>query len=315
MNKRVKNIFRICVSIILICLLLSKINIKDLLAVFNNIHLKIVLISLLINFLFVIISTYKWNSLLKKASFISLIKSIFQSKFFSMILPGQLFGEASKIYTLRNESIDSENCTMSILIDKLTSLIALLLLSFTGIIFSENKIINDIKTVYLICLMIFTIMLFIPKISIFDKLIRTILNHLTNSSFIIIKKIGDFINNMYNAWIVCISNYKNTVYTILIGVVCQLLCIVEQYIIINYLNIDIGFVDMMWIFPTVSVLLLLPITVGGIGLRELSYATIFSSFGVDKELTLVFTTILFIVNIIIALIGGILVLNNQIKNK
>lgn len=315
MNKRIKNIFRICISILLIYLLLSKINVKDLIDVFNNVDFRIVLISLLINLVFIILSAYKWKSLLENVPFISLIKSIFQSKFFSMILPGQLFGEASKVYTLRNENVDYESSTMSILIDKLTSLIALFLLSFVGIVFSENKIINDIKTVCFICLIIFIIMLFTPKIIFLDKLIKTVLNYLIISKIKIIKKIGDFINKMYNAWIVCVSNYKKTIYTILIGITCQLLCIVEQFIIINCLNINISFVDMMWIFPAVSILLLLPITVGGVGLRELSYATIFSSFGVGNELTLVFTTILFIVNIIIALLGGLFVLNDQLIKK
>lgn len=315
MNKKIKNIFRICISFLLICFLLSKINLKDLTIVFYNVNLKIIFISLLINFIFIILSAYKWNSLLKKVPLISLIKSIFQSKFFSMVLPGQLFGEASKIYTLRNENVDSENCTTSILIDKLTSLIALLLLSFVGILFSENKIVNNIKIVYFICLIIFIIMLFTPKISILDKLIKKVLYHLINNNSKIIKKIGNFIKNMYNAWTFCVSNNKNTIYTILMGIICQLLCVAEQFIIINYLNIDISFVDIMWIFPTVSILLLIPITVGGIGLRELSYATIFSYFGVSNELTLVFTTILFIVNIIIAIVGGILVLEKQITKK
>ena len=56
-----------------------------------------------------------------------------------------------------------------------------------------------------------------------------------------------------------------------------------NYIIAKGINLDIGFIDWIWIIALVSVALFLPITVGGIGVRELGFVGIFNFLGLPTE--------------------------------
>jgi len=68
-----------------------------------------------------------------------------------------------------------------------------------------------------------------------------------------------------------------------------------------------GFLEMGWIQAVVSLASQLPFTIGeGLGVREVTLVAVLSLFGINAAHALAFSFLIFIRNILIALMGGIL---------
>ena len=92
---------KLFVTITLFVLLLKKINIEDLVNTMRTIKKGRLLMLISIYTISVGLNAAKWKILLPNITFIQLNKTCFKAQFYSMILPGQLFGEASKVLDLK----------------------------------------------------------------------------------------------------------------------------------------------------------------------------------------------------------------------
>ncbi|PJZ75757.1 lysylphosphatidylglycerol synthase transmembrane domain-containing protein [Leptospira neocaledonica] len=70
------------------------------------------------------------------------------------------------------------------------------------------------------------------------------------------------------------------------------------------LGIEMDYIDMGWIRSIVLTLSALPITVGGLGVRELGHIYLMGYLGVDKSVAVTFSLLIFAIQILIALIGA-----------
>jgi len=87
----------------------------------------------------------------------------------------------------------------------------------------------------------------------------------------------------------------------------QINVILHYYFVGKALHIDIPFLDYFIFIPIVLIILTIPITINGLGLREALYMTIFASYGIPNSTAVSFSLVADIVfAMIIGVIGGIL---------
>jgi len=86
----------------------------------------------------------------------------------------------------------------------------------------------------------------------------------------------------------------------------QFVCVWINLIIARGLDIHILFAELCWIFGIISVALIMPVTVGGVGLREGGFVFLLGRMGIPSEKAMAMSLSLFGLQIICALIGGIL---------
>jgi len=87
----------------------------------------------------------------------------------------------------------------------------------------------------------------------------------------------------------------------------QINVILHYYFVGKALHIDISFIDYFIFIPIVLIILTIPITINGLGLREALYMTIFASYGISSSAAVSFSLIADIVfAVIIGVFGGIL---------
>lgn len=86
----------------------------------------------------------------------------------------------------------------------------------------------------------------------------------------------------------------------------QVNVVVYYYIIGKALQLNIAFIDYFIFIPLVLIILTVPITVSGLGLREESYIEIFRYYGIPAEAAVSFSLIGVGFNLIIGLIGGVI---------
>ena len=128
-----------------------------------------------------------------------------------------------------------------------------------------------------------------------------------------IKKLSSISSNFYEAWKKYVSNYKSILLAIIIGGIVQLAGIIQEYGIGIALNINIPFCEYFWIYATLSLLLLIPISFAGFGVREISLVGLLSIYEVSKEYAITISFIMASAQLMVALIGGIIVFLRQVK--
>ena len=72
------------------------------------------------------------------------------------------------------------------------------------------------------------------------------------------------------------------------------------------IQIQTPFADLCWIFGIVSIAILIPLTVGGIGVREGTFIGLLGQLGVPSEKALVLSLSIFTLQVFLSVIGGIL---------
>ena len=89
-----------------------------------------------------------------------------------------------------------------------------------------------------------------------------------------------------------------------LGMTFQLLGVCIIYRIARDIGITISYSDWCWIFAAVSVILLLPISFGGVGIREGGFIMLLALFGVSNESALACSLAFFALQVATSLFGG-----------
>ncbi len=94
--------------------------------------------------------------------------------------------------------------------------------------------------------------------------------------------------------------------TVFFGALFQLCSVAIILLLSKNLNITLHFFDCCWAFSAISIITLLPITIGGLGLREGAFIGVLGLIGVAHEDALVLSLILFSFLIVTAVVGGVI---------
>ncbi|MEE9232273.1 MAG: lysylphosphatidylglycerol synthase domain-containing protein [Nitrospirales bacterium] len=91
-----------------------------------------------------------------------------------------------------------------------------------------------------------------------------------------------------------------------IGLLWQLLFLGRMFLLFHALLLPLGFIDVVWMSSLVLLLQILPISLGGIGVREGAYAYLFTLLNLPPEQGVLIGILFFSQMLLFALIGGIL---------
>ncbi len=295
-------------SIILVTILVNKIDMQMFLKNIHRVHPGIVLGSFFMYAISVAIGALKWKQFLKDVRLASLLGTCFKAQFYSTILPGQLFGEASKVATLYNKEKNTSQIAASVIADKLTSLISTVIVGFMGLFMSSIILPSSIMWIFIFSCIILISFLFIPRISAVDRIMMLTIEQNYNGEKTFLKKIKNVIESIYSGWKEYVFQRKILLNALLLGAANQMIGVVQIYFIAQALDIIVPFFEYMWMIPMTSFILLLPISFGGLGLRDVSLVGFLGLFSVAGEKGTMVSVIILSSQILSACVGGILVL-------
>lgn len=265
---------------------------------------EILLVSSLLTFFAVYINSIKWWLILPEFSVTHLFKINLIGQFYALILLGQLMGDAAKAYLLGKGKKTAETIAASVLIDKITGLTGLLMLGIVGVSFTPKALPLAITwSIWLATIFMITC-LFCLRINIIYNLIFKTLDRIKVS----FKKTESIINRLeqvFQSWHDYSKKIRRLFYSVLFGILYQLISIGVLKIMSSQLAIEISFIDWCWIFAVVSAILILPISIGGIGVREGALVGTMGMMGVIPEKSLALSFSLFGFTILLAIAGGL----------
>jgi uncharacterized protein (TIRG00374 family) len=294
--------FKFFISITLLIWLISSVNISQIFSIILKIAPSQLMYVCLLAFTSWAIAIYRWNILLSNYRYIDLAVQTFVGSFYSLVLPGQIAGELVKAYRLGKRRSDAERVAVSVVVDKITGLLGLLLVISSGLFTSVAYVPEGVSLSIILLTIMLLVSLACVRIPMFARTIERILEdarHRGNCFTPLVSRMG----LIYEAWVNYLRQPLTLVWATILGVVFQLLCVLVTLNIAITLGIDLAFADWCWIIGLVSIALLLPITIAGFGVREGVFVGLLSYQGVAVEKSIALSLCIFGVSFISALIG------------
>jgi uncharacterized membrane protein YbhN (UPF0104 family) len=136
----VKRALKVIVALFLLWLVVRNLNLEALVAALQRLRFWPVTAAIAIFFLSCCVATSKWRLLWPKAPWLEMLKANFIGQFYSTALPGQIAGEVVKTYRLGQRFSDTAAVAASVLVDRATGIVGLLLLAFVGVLLSKARV-------------------------------------------------------------------------------------------------------------------------------------------------------------------------------
>ncbi len=286
-----------------------------LLFLFNKIDTESVFVLLKSFDNFVVVSTFllfcfayflaiiRWSILLYISEVSFTIKKVavtfLGSQFFNLIFPSTIGSDVARSIDLGKHSNNFKKVAVTVFLDRLSGCIGLVLVAVVSLLLGKNIIdnfyVHVIVYFFVIGIMFILVLLFNNRIfEFFSRFIQG-KGRFWERFFLIHKEIYFF------------KKHKTLIIlNIAISVLIQLVVPVMFWVLAGSLYDGISIFPFLVIVPIVTVVVSIPITIGGLGVREWAMVLFLSQLGLEKSLSASLSLLQFIYLVIVGVIGGII---------
>lgn len=302
--KQLFNILRVVIAVLLLAWLLSKVNIKESLSQMKNANPLILLLAVVFFGLLILVSVWRWKIILDarnlRFSFGYLVKVYFACWFFNNILPTSIGGDVIRvIYTIKDNN--KTGAFSATFVDRMIGFVGLFLIALIASLFilliRHQTRFLAFNLFGLIILLSIILMLFSDKAHrFFSGIFRRIK----------IFRLGDIIDRAYGA----VKTYREKKGALLVSLMLSLLLQADLSLTWYFTGYAVGArISATYYFlyiPIIGLLTMIPLTIGGLGIRENSFVAFFTTAGLLGKVQATSISLLYLViNFFFALMGGI----------
>lgn len=302
-----KSVIRILGSIILLMFVMRAVIIEEILFTLSKLNLWIYFASFAVYLGNKLISSYRWQLLLQvqniNLGLLELYKINLLGLVFNSVLPSTVGGESVRIYWLVNKYPEEKTpSVIATLADKILGLIALVFLVFVVLPF--NTLIDDqirnIGIVLLGSILLIILSAVLAPNSGIAKMVRRLM-------------FSNWLKIMYDKTIVSLNKYRNekriVAKSFLLAVVFQTIAVVNQYLRFKSLDIDVSLLYLFLAIPVTTLIVTIPISIGGLGLREISLIGLLAVTGIENHEVFSYTIVgysaLLLMSILLAIYNAV----------
>ncbi len=301
-----KNIIKIIVTIVIFIYLFKYINIHTLLAVLAKSHGGDIAIALLLQTASTYLAAYRWSDISSLLKFdenrFFYVASYFKGAFFNQVLPSSIGGDAVRVLDLSSKGYHKKEALFDVFIDRVIGLVGLLTLNLISTIIFFGIFKNSFS--YLIIaisgggLLGFIFLFLLHKFHFLENI----------KGLHYFYKLGIKLDHLY-------KNKKNLIKHIGISVGVQLLTVMALFAISKSIDIKLDFETFLIAVPPVFLLMIIPLSLAGWGIREGAMVGIFMLVYDDKAKILAMSILYGLLLIISALPGSYFWVKNKTQNS
>ena len=298
-----KQIIKILISAALIVILCFNIDFAFVIDEIGKMTSSFFIRLMLLYIVIMALAIVKWRILLPSVSFVPFIKAYLYGGLFMVILPGQVFGEAAKIAAFGKYTKQVDKSISTVLIDKITGILALLITGLFGLVFSRGEAGGAFALVFGACMAaVLAILLLLRFGKVKDALCS--IARLPQKMTPKFEKVSVHAIALIETWREYLYMPKTLAKSLLVGLLFNAVTILQYYFICAEYAIPVGMIDLCWIMAVVSIAQALPVSLAGIGVRDVSLVTMFAYIGVKAESAVLLSMVILILFIVRALAGA-----------
>ena len=306
-KKHLKTIIKWSVSIGLIYYILQGTDFSLVASTLKKANISMLFIALLLCFVGYFISSTRWKTIMSLTghtpNVFYLVKSFMVAMFFNNILPSTIGGDISRMVDTWKVSGDKAKAFAIVFLDRFFGVYALFIFSCIGYLtFHDQLGLGSIMPIILLGIIsatAFLLFLIFQPITV---------EKLSNLLSFIPQKWKDASYNIITTFYQVASHKPTLLKALGLSFLLQSNVVLHFYFIAMAIGINIDFFALFMIIPVALIIMMIPISVNGIGIRETIFVFLLGIFNVPKELAISFAFIAFCMIIIQGLLGGIVYL-------
>jgi len=306
MRNKVLFFLKALVSFALIWYLLSKTEFAAIYASLTSANPFWLFLSLLTLYIGKVLTSYRWQRLLLAQGIHiplrKLIASVFVGQFFNSFLPTTVGGDAMRAYDTASQSKESMKSVMSVFSDRLIGVFALALLAVIALIIGLISG-EDVSFLILPVIIVFVICSFGVGLIFNDRLVLMVEAILKR---IKLTKIATKIRKAYASLAILKDNKRVLIIAFVISLALQINVVLFYYFIGVSLDLGVSILYFFMIVPIALVILLLPFSINGIGLREGVFVFLLTDLGVSSQDAIALSVLSFLLSLTQSILGGII---------
>ncbi len=298
------NTIRIIFTIVFLLYLLKKIDVEKALVVLKKANSFYLILSLLLFFCFFAALSIRWKILLKAQNmnftFSYLFISYIVSHFFNNIFPTTIGGDVIRVIDTGKQEGKAKSFAV-VFADRMTGFIGLfMMVTFISLIFFPTNIfiITFSITGFSIALGIILVFSSYRLYDFFKKVFKKIR----------VLNLGDRLIRTHDYFLLFKNKKRYLVASTFISILIQVNISAMWYLLFISVGGNTPFLNFLVITPVVNTISMLPITIGGLGLRETTFVELLSRYGVIKEIAFSTSILFLFFYVAFGLLGGIIFL-------
>lgn len=309
-------LFRGGVSIALLFFLLRGVDKKTLCELIKNSNKLFLFYAFAVYFVIYPLTLLRWDLLLKASKVhlpLKIVINAFSSGiFFNLFLPSTIGGDFMRSMDLAAHTKKPKEVVASVFLDRLSGYIGLVIISLLAVVLGV-RIVED-KSV-LISLLVISGLLFFILCVLFNNMLYSKINKFLQASgkkatdkqgAPALKKIKETLSNFHQQ-VYGVRHDKKVIFNSLsLSFLIQIVSPVSFYFVGLSLGIKINILYYFVFLPLIGAITLLPISIGGLGLRDATTIYFFAKAGVSKDLALAMSLLNFSFILIFGTIGGLI---------
>ncbi len=236
-------------------------------------------ISIIITLASLLFMTIRWEILLKKYTACKcLLTELFNfylvGMFFNIFLPGSIGGDITRVYSVSKKyDITVKKSTLFVFIERIVGLVSVVLIfCFSSLMVSDYYKMLNYDRSFLVLTIVTTI-----------------------AATVLLKKYLDKKIDI---------NYKLITIILILSVLGQLGDMLIVRLFCYNFSLPVTIYHVMVIMPLVYISSLIPISFGGLGVREGTMAVLFSFIGIDSSIAVMISLLLYFAKVGVGVIGG-----------
>ncbi|MDD4955064.1 MAG: lysylphosphatidylglycerol synthase transmembrane domain-containing protein [Candidatus Omnitrophica bacterium] len=302
MKKTVSLVLKLFVSIAILFVLFKLVPYRELIEVYKKADKTYIFLSFLIYVLTFVISIFRWkfllNSLGVKVRSRDAFYSTFSGLFFNLIFPSFVAGDIFRGFSISTHHGEAKKVASSVLMDRFSGAIALLLVAFFSYIFGRRffREAEVALSLFILCLLLGVVSCVIFSKTVFSFLIKILGNRQNLKN-----KITEFHDHLYFFRKNPSVFFKSMYFSMPI----QLLTPIMFFVGSKAFGLHVSMLYFFILVPIIMMIALIPITIAGAGTREAASVYFFSLINVGKAVGLGLSLLNLAFTIFAGLLGGL----------
>lgn len=298
-------------SSIIAFILLTEVRIKDVPDALKDVRVIWLVLSFSLHALGLLISAYRWQILIRaqgdEVPLGFLAKSYLVGNFFNLFLPTRFGGDVVRIWDGSRYSRSLMKSSAIVLVERFTGIVILLVFAF-AVSVSRLHMAQSLPVIWisllvgflglLMALLFFTpfaqvLLMKIPERGVLTK-IKAKMWEFRKIVLVYRQKKGAFFRALFLAFLL------------------QINVILHYWLAGKAFDLSIPILDYFIFIPVILLILTIPLTISGLGLREILFIEIFKTYGIASYVAISFSLISdFAFTLIIGIIGGIIFITRK----
>jgi uncharacterized protein (TIRG00374 family) len=316
MKKTVILALKVAVSLGLFAYIFHKVDARHLWEIMRTAKFPFLASAIVIYLIIQVLSAYRWRLLLipleMEVPFAKLLAYYFLGMYSNLFLPSAIGGDVVRIYYLNKVTRRLSGASTSVFLDRDLGLAALLMIStvvaaITGISFNGAPLAPIFALISVAFVGANLVIFYKPSYRLLHKLL----------SLLKMKKADEKVERLFNS----VNSYRGAWRVLSLSLVVSIL-IQLGGVLVNLLNGSAiglqtrgGATDYMVFIPAIMLIIMIPLSIGGLGWRELSFIAFFKSVGATEAQAVTLALLWFAVQVLTSLPGGIIYISEVVRKK